>query len=139
MDQEALKTNLNGLERKILVLLNEHKHIKDENELSVSIENFNKEIRHFVKDQKGVAAADVRGFVVDSATAASGTSIPVAGWFIERMMKMLNLVGSRNSSARKIKDYLEAYISDSKPDAVLVARMRNQLVHAYTKDKFGYK
>ncbi len=30
MDQEALKTNLNGLERKILVLLNEHKHIKDE-------------------------------------------------------------------------------------------------------------
>ncbi|MCX8490211.1 MAG: hypothetical protein ORN54_04010 [Cyclobacteriaceae bacterium] len=30
MDQEALKTNLNGLERKILVLLNEHKTIKDE-------------------------------------------------------------------------------------------------------------
>lgn len=30
MDQEALKTNLNGLERKILVLLNEHKSVKDE-------------------------------------------------------------------------------------------------------------
>jgi regulator of replication initiation timing len=30
MDQEALKTNLNGLERKILVLLNEHKATKDE-------------------------------------------------------------------------------------------------------------
>jgi chromosome segregation ATPase len=30
MDQEALKTNLNGLERKILVLLNEHKSTKDE-------------------------------------------------------------------------------------------------------------
>ena len=30
MDQEALKTNLNGLERKILVLLNEHKTVKDE-------------------------------------------------------------------------------------------------------------
>jgi hypothetical protein len=30
MDQEALKTNLNGLERKILVLLNEHKATKDD-------------------------------------------------------------------------------------------------------------
>src|SRR5258705_13924847 len=30
MDQEVLKTNLGGLERKILVLLNEHKTIKEE-------------------------------------------------------------------------------------------------------------
>jgi hypothetical protein len=30
MDQELLKTNLNGLERKLLVLLNEHKALKEE-------------------------------------------------------------------------------------------------------------
>ena len=30
MDQEALKSSLNGLERKILVLLNEHKVLKEE-------------------------------------------------------------------------------------------------------------
>ena len=30
MNQELLKTNLNGLERKILVLVNEHKKFKDE-------------------------------------------------------------------------------------------------------------
>ena len=30
MDQEILKTNLNGLERKILVLINEHKGLKEE-------------------------------------------------------------------------------------------------------------
>jgi regulator of replication initiation timing len=30
MDQEALKTTLNGLERKILMLLNDHKSLKDE-------------------------------------------------------------------------------------------------------------
>ncbi|MBT1703172.1 hypothetical protein [Chryseosolibacter indicus] len=30
MDQELLKSNLNGLERKILVLLNEHKNLKEE-------------------------------------------------------------------------------------------------------------
>jgi hypothetical protein len=30
MDQELLKTNLNGLERKIMVLINEHKTLKDE-------------------------------------------------------------------------------------------------------------
>jgi len=30
MDQEVLKTNLAGLERKILVLVNEHKSLKEE-------------------------------------------------------------------------------------------------------------
>ncbi len=30
MDQELLKTNLNGLERKILVLINEHKSLREE-------------------------------------------------------------------------------------------------------------
>lgn len=30
MDQELLKSNLNGLERKLLVLLNEHKTLKQE-------------------------------------------------------------------------------------------------------------
>jgi len=30
MDQELLKTNLNGLERKILMLVNEHRNLKDE-------------------------------------------------------------------------------------------------------------
>jgi len=30
MDQEVLKTNLNGLERKLLVLINEHKNLKEE-------------------------------------------------------------------------------------------------------------
>jgi chromosome segregation ATPase len=30
MDQEVLKTNLNGLERKLLVLINEHKTLKEE-------------------------------------------------------------------------------------------------------------
>jgi len=30
MDQEVLKTNLNGLERKLLVLISEHKSLKDE-------------------------------------------------------------------------------------------------------------
>jgi chromosome segregation ATPase len=30
MEQEVLKTNLNGLERKLVVLLNEHKSLKQE-------------------------------------------------------------------------------------------------------------
>jgi uncharacterized coiled-coil DUF342 family protein len=30
MDQELLKTNLSGLERKLLVLINEHKSLKEE-------------------------------------------------------------------------------------------------------------
>lgn len=38
MDQETLKTSLSGLERKILVLLNEHKALRDELK-TVKLEN----------------------------------------------------------------------------------------------------
>jgi len=55
MDQEMLKTNLGGLERKILVLLNEHKSLKDEvrslklenHELKSSIKARDEQINNF--------------------------------------------------------------------------------------------
>jgi regulator of replication initiation timing len=55
MDQEALKTNLNGLERKILVLLNEHKAVKGEligikqenNELKASLKSRDEQLSNF--------------------------------------------------------------------------------------------
>ena len=46
MDQELLKTNLNGLERKILVLVNEHKNIKEETK---ALKKENQELREAVK------------------------------------------------------------------------------------------
>ena len=55
MDQEALKTSLNGLERKILVLLNEHKTLKDElkgvklenHELKTDLKKRDDQLSHF--------------------------------------------------------------------------------------------
>jgi len=55
MDQEALKANLNGLERKILVLLNEHKMLKDElkgaklenHELKTSLKSRDEQLSNF--------------------------------------------------------------------------------------------
>jgi regulator of replication initiation timing len=55
MDQEALKTNLSGLERKILVLLNEHKAVKGElkgvklenNELKASLKSRDEQLSNF--------------------------------------------------------------------------------------------
>jgi regulator of replication initiation timing len=55
MDQEALKTSLNGLERKILVLLNEHKALKDElkgvklenHELKADLKKRDDQLSHF--------------------------------------------------------------------------------------------
>ncbi len=55
MDQEALKSNLSGLERKILVLLNDHKAIKDEirglklenHELKADLRKRDEQLVHF--------------------------------------------------------------------------------------------
>lgn len=46
MDQELLKTNLAGLERKIVMLLNEHKNLKEELK---SIKSENHELKTAVK------------------------------------------------------------------------------------------
>ena len=46
MEQDILKTNLTGLERKLLVLLNEHKHLKDEVKF---LKNENQELRQSIK------------------------------------------------------------------------------------------
>ncbi len=55
MDQEALKSSLNGLERKLLVLLNEHKNLKDElrglklenHELKEDVKKRDEQLSHF--------------------------------------------------------------------------------------------
>jgi chromosome segregation ATPase len=55
MNQEMLKTNLNGLERKIIVLINEHKKLKDEikilktenQELKAGIHSRDQQLSHF--------------------------------------------------------------------------------------------
>ncbi|HYF70208.1 MAG TPA: hypothetical protein VD884_18840 [Ohtaekwangia sp.] len=46
MDQELLKSNLSGLERKILVLVNEHKNLKEEVK---SIKSENQELRAAIR------------------------------------------------------------------------------------------
>jgi len=66
MDQEALKTNLNGLERKILVLLNEHKAIKGElkgiksenNDLKASLKSRDEQLSNFKNQIKITKIAD---------------------------------------------------------------------------------
>jgi hypothetical protein len=46
MDQELLKTNLSGLERKILVLINEHNNLKEELQ---NVKKENQELKSAVK------------------------------------------------------------------------------------------
>jgi chromosome segregation ATPase len=46
MDQEVLKSNLSGLERKLLVLVNEHKSLKEELK---TLRSENQELRSAVK------------------------------------------------------------------------------------------
>jgi len=48
MEQDILKTNLSGLERKLLVLLNEHKHLKEEVK---SLKNENQDLRQNIKQR----------------------------------------------------------------------------------------
>lgn len=55
MDQEMLKANLNGLERKLLVLINEHKNLKEEIK---SLKGENQELRSALR----VRDEQIQGF-----------------------------------------------------------------------------
>ena len=46
MEQDLLKANLNGLERKLVVLLNEHKNLKEQEK---SLKNENQTLRESVR------------------------------------------------------------------------------------------
>ena len=49
MEQDILKTNLNGLERKLLVLINEHKSLKEEIK---TLKTENQELKSSVKGRE---------------------------------------------------------------------------------------
>jgi predicted nucleic acid-binding Zn-ribbon protein len=76
MDQEILKSNLNGLERKLMVLINEHRSLKDEVK---RLKNENQELKASVR----VRDEQIRGFnnqlkitkIVDNLNSEDG-SIP---------------------------------------------------------------
>lgn len=114
------------------------KHKKNEDELAEGIRRFNEEVRHYAGKQGNMSEFDLRGFLVDGATAAGGVSLPFSGWFIERVLHLIGKAGKRNATVRKIEDYLSAYNTVTIPDAVLVARMRDQLIKSYGQNKFGY-
>ena len=74
MDQELLKTNLHGLERKILVLVNEHKNVREE------VKGLKKE-NHELKEAVKVRDEQISGFhnqlkitkIVDSISPEDGS------------------------------------------------------------------
>lgn len=114
------------------------KHKKNEAELAEGIRRFNEEVKHYASTRDNLSEFDLRGFLVDGVTAGGGMSMPFSGWFIERLLHLLGKAGKRNTTVRKMEDYLAAYNSVTIPDAVLVARMREQLVKSYGQHKFGY-
>ncbi|OQP58838.1 hypothetical protein A3860_39200 [Niastella vici] len=114
------------------------KHIKNENELPELVQRFNNEVKAYAYYKDAKEAFDIRGFLIDSSTAVAQTSIPLAAYFIGRLVAVLNRIGARNKSIRQMLDYLDSIAASTVPDAVLVARMRRQLTENWSKSRFGY-
>jgi uncharacterized coiled-coil DUF342 family protein len=88
MDQELLKTNLNGLERKILVLVNEHKNLKDELK---GLKRENQELK------EGVRARDEQ----------------IAGFHNQlKITKIVDSINPEDGSASELKKKVDDYIRE---------------------------
>jgi chromosome segregation ATPase len=88
MDQELLKTNLNGLERKILVLVNEHKNLKEELK---SLKRENQELK----------------------TAVRGRDEQISGFHNQlKITKIVDSINPEDGSVSELKKKVDDYIRE---------------------------
>jgi len=134
----ALAFQSNDIDRLRKALYWLTRHTKNNEELLSSVESFNDEVRHLVKKQEAISKLDITGFLLDGGTSLVGNSLPFVGWFAGLAVKGLRSYGAKKKTVSIVSDYLAAQSAGTIPDAVLIARMREDLMRSYKKSKYGY-
>lgn len=120
--------------RKLIFGLTEHK--RDQTELDSALKLFNEHVINYEKSKSRLNTMDVSGFLIDGGLALTGTNIPLASWIIDKSEKFLTQLGVTSGTVQKLVDELNAMKTGTAlPNAVLVARMRNQLKENWFKHK----
>lgn len=120
--------------RKLIFDLTEHK--KDQAELDSALKLFNEHVINYEKSKSRLNTFDVSGFVIDGGLAMTGTNVPLASWIVDKSEKFLTHLGIKSGTIQKLVDELNAMKTDTGlPNAILVARMRNQLKENWFRSK----
>jgi hypothetical protein len=134
---DLAKTFSNGdIDKFRTLIFNLTEHKKDEVELEKSLKIFNEHVKNYESSSKRRNNIDLEGFLIDGSLAINNVNIPLATWVIDRTTKMLSDVGIKSGTIQALIDNIEAVRTGVVlPEAVLVARMRNQLKESWFKGK----
>jgi len=107
------------------------KHQYNPDLLKEAIDKFNKEVISYEKSSKRLNEWDIIGLVLELSSLSlrnkTGVYIPLAGWFLNMFVKLIEIYGTNYTFLLKIFDNMKASIMNVTPDAVLVCRMKRSL------------
>lgn len=91
------------------------------------IKDFNKEVKSFEKRNSNLETWDVQGTLTELTQEGANLTIPFSGFIIKQLNRYVNYKGSKNQKIGEFVDTVEAKLKRTKPNIVLVSRMRNKI------------
>ena len=105
------------------------KHKRNVDELNDAIKLFNSYVIQIDKSKN--REWDISGFLIDGTAELAG--IPFFSWITGRFIDLFQLHKINNEG---LSSFLDGIVTDTLPSAVLVSRMRNQLVESWKRSRY---
>lgn len=91
------------------------------------IKDFNREVKSFEKKNSNLETWDVQGTLTELAQEGANLTVPFSGFIIKQLNRYVNYKGSKNKKLGEFVDTVESKLKRTKPNVVLVSRMRNKI------------
>ncbi|WP_128103500.1 hypothetical protein [Paenibacillus sp. DCT19] len=121
---EAFEGNEIEKLRKLIMKLS-HNQTKDQ--ITETIARFNASVKHFEKNKKRLDVWDVRGVTLDSIIELTNSTVPFAGFITKQLGRIAEYIGSKNEGVETVLRRIEAKMSRTSPDVILVSRARDKI------------
>ncbi|MEC0105367.1 hypothetical protein P4H27_00275 [Paenibacillus taichungensis] len=110
--------------RNLIMRLSEQ---QSQEQMTEIIEQFNNRVKHYEKNQKRLDVWDVRGVTLDSIIEVTNSTIPFAGFITKQLGRIAEHIGSKNGEVETVLRRIEAKMSRTSPDVILVSRARDKI------------
>lgn len=109
--------------RNLIMRLSEQ---QSQEQMTEIIEQFNKRVKHYEKNRKRLDVWDVRGVTLDSIIEVTNSTIPFAGFITKQLGRIAEHIGSKYGEVETVLRRIEARMSRTSPDVILVSRARDR-------------
>lgn len=113
--------------RRFRALIGDLTHNKTAQEIDVIVSNFNESVKQYERNKRRLDSWDVKGVGLDLTQEIANTAIPFSGFITKQIGRLIEKNGERYESIGKVVDKVQAKLSRTSPNIVLVSRMRDKV------------